>query len=560
MDLVIYEENKPFVLEELEEGDFDYIDAASEVYETEFFRFIGANRLLAKLAATYPTPRQKQEVPMLLYVGGNLSMRLHGVHSYNAFPMVVRVGGMLNAFGHKMGRKVHHPDTGDVTLSCEGFNKKNKYDRQTPCDQDFLRKISKDTDADALMRWFGGDVVRALHKRRVFKKGGIYIGDASYLFVPDNPNYEGSVRLLFDEHGHPVGRQAFEKMNDEKKVRCQLRRCYKMVTLLYTNRDLEFFQFVAVRVLPGNANECPVLYQLVDAFVEAVGKGVMKRLIVDRGFIDGHAISRCKEEHGVDVLIPVRKNMDIYRDAMALFEQPKVKWSVYEPPVEAPSQPARPRPEVIEKRERKRKKTLSEKRRDNPPASRPPEKTVVKTEVAAIGGFESWSSCTVPLTVVASREHYADGHDETWMLLDTKKVKDGQRTRQDYHLRTAIEERYRQLKCFSDLCNFTSRAFSMVVNQVVFVMLAYDLMQYHLLRKGRKDLTNKTPPRIRQQLLPTDNYIIVYRYNYYGLFAPLEFTGIVVDLPEGPRKKIAHKCRRLSRELSEEGLRKPRPP
>ena len=46
MDMVIYEENKPFVLEELEEGDFDYIDAASEVYETEFFRFIGANRLL----------------------------------------------------------------------------------------------------------------------------------------------------------------------------------------------------------------------------------------------------------------------------------------------------------------------------------------------------------------------------------------------------------------------------------------------------------------------------------------------------------------------------------
>jgi hypothetical protein len=559
MDLVIYEENKPFVLEELEEGDFDYIDAASEVYETEFFRFIGANRLLPKLAATYPTPRYKEEVPMWLYVGGNLSMRLHGVHSYNAFPMVVRVGGMLNAFGHRMGRKVHHPDTGDVTLSCDGFNKKNKYDRQTPCDQDFLRKISRDTDADALMRWFGGDVVKALHKRRVFKKGGIYIGDASYLFVPDNPNYEGSARLLFDEHGHPVSRQALQGMDDEKKVRCQLRRCYKMVTLLYTNRDLEFFQFVAVRVLPGNASECPVLYRLVDAFVEAVGKGVMKRLIVDRGFIDGQAISRCKEEHGVDVLIPVRKGMDIYRDAMALFEQPEVKWSVYEPPVEAPPQPARPRPDAIEKRERKRQKTLSERRRDNPPPPPPPEKTVVKTEVAAIGGFESWSSCTVPLTVVASREQYADGHNETWLLLDTRKVKDGRQSRQDYHLRTAIEETYRHLKCFSDLCNFTSRAFSMVVNQVVFVMLAYDLLQYHLLRKGRKDLTNKTPPRIRQQLLPSDNHIIVYRENYYGLFAPLEFSGILLTLAEPARRKAAQKCQRLSRELTE-GLKQPRPP
>jgi len=30
MDLVIFEENKPLVLEGLEQGEFDYIDAASE--------------------------------------------------------------------------------------------------------------------------------------------------------------------------------------------------------------------------------------------------------------------------------------------------------------------------------------------------------------------------------------------------------------------------------------------------------------------------------------------------------------------------------------------------
>ena len=26
----------------------------------------------------------------------------------------------------------------------------------------------------------------------------------SYIFVPDNENYEDSVKLLFDEHNHPV--------------------------------------------------------------------------------------------------------------------------------------------------------------------------------------------------------------------------------------------------------------------------------------------------------------------------------------------------------------------
>jgi hypothetical protein len=37
MDLVIFEQNKPLVLSALGDGDFDYIEAASEVFETDFF-------------------------------------------------------------------------------------------------------------------------------------------------------------------------------------------------------------------------------------------------------------------------------------------------------------------------------------------------------------------------------------------------------------------------------------------------------------------------------------------------------------------------------------------
>ena len=50
MDLVIFEENKLFVLQALGNGDFDYIESASEVFETEFFRFIKAKAILDKLA------------------------------------------------------------------------------------------------------------------------------------------------------------------------------------------------------------------------------------------------------------------------------------------------------------------------------------------------------------------------------------------------------------------------------------------------------------------------------------------------------------------------------
>jgi len=66
-------------------------------------------------------------------------------------------------------------------------------------------------------------------------------------------------------------------------------------------------------------------------------------------------------------------------------------------------------------------------------------------------------------------------------------------------------------------------------------------------------------PYIRQQLLPSDNHVIVYWQNYYGLFKPFELVGFVVELPEEARKKIAEKCRRIGRELTEI-MKNPRAP
>jgi len=557
MDLVLFEKDKPFVLQALREGEFDYIEAASEVFETEFFRFIRAKRILTELSESYPTPRQKEEVPLWIYIASNLTLRLHGVHSFYAYPLVVRAGGMLNAFGSAMGKKVIHPDSGDVTLTCEGFNRKNHYDRQTPCDQDFLRKVAKDTEAEALMRWFGRDVVSLFHSRKAFDREGIFIGDASYLFVPDNPGYQGSARLLFDEHNHPISQTTYSRMTDQQKSGCTWKRCYKMVTLLHTNRTLDFFLFVGVKILSGKEHECPVLYHLVKECVEGVGKGVMKLLILDRGFLNGERISECKRDYGVDVLIPLRRDMDLYEDAMSLFQQSDVSWIPWEESTAETKKPPRPRPQAILKREKKRQQTLERLKQQQPPP--PPEKTLLKTEVAAIGEFQTWSSCTVPLTVVANREQYADGHQEMWFLIDTREEEDPTRSRLEYHLRTSMEERYRQLKCFSDLTHFTSRHFSMVVNQVIFLMLAYNLLQFYLARQQRQELNRKTLPRIRQQLLPSDNHIIVYWKNYYALFSPLEFVEIIATLQEEARQKVAAKSRRLRLELNEE-MENPRPP
>ena len=117
MDLVVFEQDKPKVLQAFKDGEFDYIDAASEIFETDFFKYIGAKKILTKAAETYPSPRKKEEVPLWFYIASDLSLRLHGVQSFHAFPMVVQTGGMLNAFVPKAGHKAVHPDTKDITIA-----------------------------------------------------------------------------------------------------------------------------------------------------------------------------------------------------------------------------------------------------------------------------------------------------------------------------------------------------------------------------------------------------------------------------------------------------------
>lgn len=54
--------------------------------------------------------------------------------------------------------------------------------------------------------------------------------------------------------------------------------------------------------------------KIVDDFMASIGKGKIKSIITDRGFLDGPMISCFKNKYGVDTLIPLKKNMDAYQD------------------------------------------------------------------------------------------------------------------------------------------------------------------------------------------------------------------------------------------------------
>jgi hypothetical protein len=246
--------------------------------------------------------------------------------------------------------------------------------------------------------------------------------------------------------------------------------------------------------------------------------------------------------------------MDLYEDVLGLVREKKVEFEAYIPPPPKPPPDPKPAhvPQEIRQREKKPQKTLKQRKEKDPLPAPPPDKVLVSSEIARISDFRTWSSCPVPLNLTVNREHYADGHDDIWVLVDTGNAGKAAGARDDCRLRTGIEECHRQLKCFVDLTDFTSRKFSLICNQVIFAALACSLVQLFLLRMKRSDLNRHTQPRLRHQLMPTDSVIIVYYNNRFALLTPGEYTEILLTLSAEAGKKILEKIRRLKRDLEQE--------
>ena len=540
LNLNLIEHHPQRVLAAFRRGEFDQIEIIGQADEKEFFELCFKEKMLAGLAQEMPTARKKEEVPRWFILAANLSLKLHLENSFLAFERVVRCGGLLGALPPEVASKHLNPQTQEMRLECQGFNDKNHYERATPCDQDTLRKFTRDVTAPRWMDWFNGPVQRVFQAYGFFDPAGIFVGDGSYLFVPDNPAYEGSVVMWFDEHNHPV---EYDKLTAEQRKKAHRERCYKLVSLLHLRGDC--YVYAALAVVPGNAHECPVLYQLVEQFVRQVGRGVIKLLILDRGFIDGKNISRCKHEWGIDVLLPMKKKMDIWEDAWALGQQ--CPWQPLRPAPPERKVPPSHRPEVIVRREIKRQKTLAANKAKEPAPD--PAKVLVGTEICPIKGFTSWTECTVPIHVLLLRDAYADGHQDQWALMGTADFTDPHQPKAQYDRRVTIEERHRILKCFHDLSDFSSRSFNVIAAQVVFILLSYTLRQWQLWKLLQEELAGRTPGLLRRQLNLHNQYVVIYHEHAYAQIPLVSFSRELLEMEPAAQAKALAKLRRLEESL-----------
>lgn len=482
---IIYEENKIKVLNDLKDGCIDYLDLAHWTFQDNFFAFLLGIRFFEICGANYPTPRKKEEVALWFLLACKVQMKLHTTSSFDQLPGILRSGAVLSRVKFNVGGVNG------------GFNNKNKKERTSPIHHDTPRKFFKDTDPEKLRDWHNKEVQQFIKKNRGFDKHGIFLLDQTHIVVPDNKNYEGAVRMPVDEHGQLIDMSGMSK---EQKKGVKYHPCYALSELLHIGKENQSFIFAGYQWGPGNTDELVQGEKLVTDFVNPVGKGVMKLLIMDRGYISGSFITYVKKELGSDVLIPLRSNMDALTDSTQIAESFNYKWVKYK-------EYTRYDVKYVE-------------------------------EVTVVENVDIWGKCEVPLYVSIMKITGSDGSVRYWGLSSTFKPLNAKEAFELYELRTQIEERHRQIKNYWNINKFSSPQESLIEAHVMFTLLTYTLVQLYLSKKHLNDLANKTISSLKSEERMGVNSVIVYSENYFAVFDLDDYTEIVVDLTDEAKSRL----------------------
>jgi len=486
-DYYLYTQNKDKVRKKLTSGDIDYGSLSEMKFVDKFFAFVFAAGFFDFAENTYPSPRAKKEVPPWFLIESVMAARMCGEESFLNIPHVLKNGAILNILGLNMG-----------TVS--GFNNKNKKKRIYPADQDTIRKFFKDTDPAGLIFWFNRHFSSWMVGRGAYKSG-LYIEDASFIPLPGNPNYENSDYIWLDSNGNHA---------EAGSPGARLTQCYKLSSLLNTDRDASYYVYAGARIDPGSVNGLDEGRDLVEGFVK--NGGHIDTLLLDRGYIDGPTLSGYKRDFRINWVIPLRSNMAAYDDVIGLCRKKDIKWQDY--------------------------------KRQNDDSGF----TSKKEEVTSFFNISTWENLTVPLHISVKKEtDYVKGEVTYFVLAHSKRYKYPGEAFDLYRVRTAIEERHRQLKGFWDLANFPSPAYSLVVTQIIFKLICYSLMQLYLYRSDMGSLARKTISTITKKEMAGQCVVILYSGSNYGVFDLDEYSLILIGLEESCKKRLAGKIKTWNR-------------
>jgi len=488
---VVYKKAQEQVEEYLSQGDIDYAQLTHWQFPDEFLCFVMERKLLPYIERTYPNPREVNEVPIWFLICCQFVMRLHQTGNYHHLDFLLNSGSLLTRFGFNVGS----PHI--------GFNTKNKKTRKTAIHHDTARKFFKDTSAKEIRQWYRDSLQSWFRQQRAFDHHGIFVLDQSHLVVPDNKNYKDAVKMPVDEHGQLYPNLG--SLTAEQKQSLIYHPCYTLTTLLNVARERPQFHVAGYELGPGNEDELIQADRLVPAFCQTFS-GLMKLLIIDRGYIDGEFIGRIKQDHGVDVLIPLKKNMINAQESIAIATMEN-NWVCV----------------GVEKDTHG--------------------KVILKKEIAPVRDLALWDNFKGKIHTCTTKYSYWNEHKKSYdkrysVLASTRIFNDPKEFISYYDLRIQTEERFRQFKLAWYINQFPSPHEALIESHVCFTLLTYTLLQLYLQRKDLQEQTYQMITTLRRDEQLGKDAVLVYVREHYGVFDLDDYTYRVAGLQEASRQRL----------------------
>ena len=205
-------------------------------------------------------------------------------------------------------------------------------------------------------------------------------------------------------------------------------------------------------------------------------------------------------------LIPLKINMDSYKDAIAIAAD-KNEWKLIE-------------------------KQMDENNR-----------ILFKTEATLVNDIDLWPSLKYKQQAIVSKftewDEGTNKYTERYgALISTKRYKTPERAIDRYSLRMQTEERFRQFKNDWYIAEFPSPHAALIESHVAFTLLTYSLLQFYFRKQDWREKTKQMITTLRMDEKLGKDSVLVYSGDKYGVFDLDDYTIRVAEMSDSPRAKL----------------------
>jgi hypothetical protein len=288
--------NQKEVVKRLLDGDVTMISSASWAFFERFLLFlheVGFFEIIGIEGKKFR--RQMIEVSLLIMTYS--AKVLLGIASINQVPgRLFRDRALMVLIGYST----------DQMLS--GFCDRGYEDKQKPMHKNVLADAVEKLTAEEVA-YILNEAIKRLAERGIFKQSrGHFALDGSDLETTEQYRGAGKKKVTVRKK-LPNG----QSLEFEEYVYG-----FKVVVIYEVHLRL----IVAAQVAPINCHDTNFTLALLNQALANVGQGVIKVLVMDRGFLDGETLWTIKHRYGVDFVIPSKDDMRVTVEARA-FRQHK---------------------------------------------------------------------------------------------------------------------------------------------------------------------------------------------------------------------------------------------